>query len=131
VLLGRLGAELLERNGRTWQTEPEAVNPFPGSPCQTFKVAPIERAVCGPFLEYWRSHGLDLGQPGTSYDESLALFGLPLTAPRLEQNPDGDLVLSQWFERARFELHSQSKGTQVLLGRLGAEILKERGVGPR
>ena len=124
VLLGRLGAELLEQSGRDWRSEGDdqpGAQPLPGE-CQSF--ATTNRSVCGAFLGYWRSHGLDLGQRGVSYDESLALFGYPLTAPHLETNPDGDTVLTQWFERARFEWHPGNPAEyQVLLGRLAAEQL--------
>jgi hypothetical protein len=124
IQLGRLGAELLEQSGRDWWAEggdQPGAQPLPGE-CQAF--AAPDRTVCGAFLDYWRSHGLDLGKPGISYDESLALFGQPLTAPRLETNPDGDTVLTQWFERARFEWHPGNPAEyQVLLGRLAAEQL--------
>ena len=60
-----------------------------------------------------------------SYQRSLALFGLPLTAPRMETNSSGDTVLTQWFERARFEWHPQNAPEfRVLLGRLGDEVLR-------
>ena len=72
------------------------------------------------FLDYWQSHGLASVMAPASDRGSLALFGYPLTAPQLETNSSGDHVLTQWFERARFELHPNL--TQpVLLGRLGAE----------
>ena len=131
VLLGRLGDELLRAQGRDWRLEDGTANPFPGgaSGCQLFDVGGEQRSVCGPFLYYWRTHGLDLGRRGVTYEESLLLFGLPLTAPRLETNPDGDQVLTQWFERARFEYHPTNPDPyQVLLGRLGAETLRARGV---
>jgi hypothetical protein len=131
VLLGRLGAEILSAQGRDWQREGHdqpGVEQLPGE-CQTFDIT--QRSVCGPFLSYWRTHGLDLGQGGISYAESLALFGLPLTAPRYETNPDGDRVLTQWFERARFEYHPDNPDAyKVLLGRLGAELLTVRGWQP-
>ncbi len=124
ILLGRLGAELLDSQGRNWRNEGAdrpGVQQLPGT-CQTF--ATTNRTVCGTFLEYWRGHGLDLGQPGISADESLALFGYPLTEPRMETNPDGDQVLTQWFERARFEWHPNNPAPhKVLLGRLAAEQL--------
>lgn len=131
VLLGRLGAELLVAQGRDWRREgPDQ----PGSAqfageCQTFDIT--QRTVCGSFLIYWRTHGLDFDQRGVSYDESLALFGLPLTEPRYELNPDGDWVLTQWFERARFEYHpDNAEPYKVLLGRLGSEVLSMRGWQP-
>jgi hypothetical protein len=37
--------------------------------------------------------------------EALALFGYPITEPAMETNSSGDTVLTQWFERARFECH--------------------------
>jgi hypothetical protein len=89
-----------------------------------------QRNVCGPFLQYWRTHGLNLdGQRGISFNESLALFGLPLTSPKVETNPDGKTVMTQWFERARFEYYPDNpEPYKVQLGRLGSEILKARGV---
>ena len=124
VLLGRLGDDRLRQLGRNWRTEDGTGNPFPGTACQEFVLDGDRRSVCGPFLQYWRSHGLSFdGRSAVSYDESLALFGLPLTAPRQETNPDGDRVLTQWFERARFEWHPGNRDPfKVLLGRLGAEL---------
>jgi glucose/arabinose dehydrogenase len=80
--------------------------------------------VCEPFLSYWRNNGLEFdGQPGKSYDESLALFGLPLSEPMMETNSSGFTVLTQWYERARFEyLPDNPDPYKVLLGRLGAEV---------
>lgn len=113
VLLGRLGAELYERTVGDWRRLPADQ---PRANCTYFEVT--RRNVCPPFLGYWTSHGLL--DPGLdSYNRSLALLGLPLTQPRLERNPDGDTVMTQWFERARLEDHG-TKG--VLLGRLGAEL---------
>ena len=119
VLLGRLGDELLRRQGRDWRAEGKGQQ-LPGS-CRTF--AQTSRTVCGAFLDYWRGHGLEFGDAGTSEREALALFGLPLTAPRTETNSSGDRVLTQWFERARFEHHPNNPAPyNVLLGRLGAEV---------
>ena len=122
VLLGRLGDELLRKQGRDWRSESSGEQ-LPGD-CRSF--ATTGRSVCGAFLSYWQSHGLELGDPGVGERESLALFGLPLTAPRVETNSSGDRVLTQWFERARFEYHpAKPAGSQVLLGRLGAELTGE------
>ena len=119
LLLGRLGDELLRQQGRDWNTFPKG-QPQPG--CQYF--GETQHSICEPFLSYWRGHGLEFdGQRGTSAAESLALFGLPLSEPANERNSSGDLVLTQWFERARFELHPQNPAPyNVLLGRLGAEL---------
>lgn len=122
VLLGRLGEEALRRQGRDWRKE-YASRPIE-SGCDAVVTDGRQFAVCEPFRSYYRAHGLDLdGRPGYSPAESLALFGLPLTQARLETNSSGDRVLTQWFERARFEYHpGNPPGQQVLLGRLGAEV---------
>ena len=128
VSLGRLGAERLTTLNRNWQNEGDTsagAEQLPGQ-CQHF--ATTDRKVCGAFLSYWQSHGLDLGDAGISYAESLALFGLPLTAPHMETNPDGDRVLTQWFERARFEWHPNNPAEfNVQLGRLAAEQIPSLG----
>lgn len=119
VLLGRLSDDLLRGRGREWQNEPKApVKQRTG--CRYF--AETDHLVCDAFLDYWQSHGLEFdGKRGVSYAESLALFGLPLTEAFMETNFSGDTVLTQWFERARFELHPKLGPNVVLLGLLGRE----------
>jgi hypothetical protein len=117
VLLGRLGDDILVKQGRPWASLPREQAK---DGCLYF--GETQHNICEPFLSYWRTHGLDLGDPGISTRESLALFGLPLTTPAVERNGSGDNVLTQWFERARFEEHPQNAPPyNVLLGRLGAE----------
>ncbi|HYF61613.1 MAG TPA: hypothetical protein VD886_02300 [Herpetosiphonaceae bacterium] len=83
----------------------------------------------GAFKAYYEGHGLDLGHPGVSADESLALFGYPLSEPFEEINPDtGELLRVQYFERARFEWHPENPDPyKVLLGRFGFTTLLRRG----
>src|SRR6185369_11694542 len=100
ILLGRLGDDLLRLQGRNWHTfltaDPATSHYFP----QT------GHAMAPQFWAYWQSHGLEFdGQTGTSEAESLALFGYPISEPQMETNSSGDSVLTQWFERARFEYH--------------------------
>nr|MBA3943958.1 hypothetical protein [Herpetosiphonaceae bacterium] len=90
VLLGRLGAELLQAQGRDWHNEPNNGNPLGGT-CQHFDTT--NRDVCGPFLGYWLGHGLQAPALST-YNRSLLLFGLPLTGVKMETNPNGDTVLT-------------------------------------
>ena len=118
VLLGRLGDELLKRQGRDWTTFPKGQ---PKAGCQFFDAT--GHTVCEPFLSYWRGHGLEFdGRAGRSFVESLALIGLPLSEPAMETNSSGDSVSTQWFERARLEYHpGEPDPYKVLLGRLGAE----------
>ncbi|HEU5328975.1 MAG TPA: cupredoxin family copper-binding protein [Thermomicrobiales bacterium] len=81
-------------------------------------------SVDGPFLAYWQSHGLDFGDPGVSYQESLALFGYPISDKRMETLEDDKQYLVQYFERARLEYHPESADPQyqVLLGQFGRRI---------
>ncbi len=129
ILLGRLGAQLLERQGVDWRADRE-----PTREPQCIWFDQTTQNVCNQgdgvgFRSYWSNNGLEFdGQPGTSYAESLALFGYPLTTAQVETNSSGDQVLTQWFERARFEWHPDNPaGSQVLLGRLGAELLQGGG----
>lgn len=120
VLLGLLGSEALKRQGIDWGTLPRLKSAPAG--CRYF--TETGHSVCGEFLAYWQSHGLEFDQKnGKSYAESLALFGFPITEPRMERNSSGDTVLTQWFERARLELHPANPPEyRVLLGRVGAEL---------
>jgi hypothetical protein len=118
VLLGRLGVDRLAQQGRDWFTFSKG-GEQPG--CRHF--AETGHTLCGAFLSYFRSHGLDLGQPKITEAESLALFGLPISEMSLETNASGASVQTQWFERARFELHPENQPPyDVLLGLLGNEI---------
>jgi hypothetical protein len=112
VLLGRLGADALSGRGEG-PDQPEGER----AGCRFF--AETGQNVCEPFLGAYRRFGLDLGQPGVSAAESLALFGLPLTTPRPMVLSDGQTRTVQWFERARFEDHGAAG---VLFGLLGSEL---------
>ncbi len=117
ILLGRLGDERLRQLGRDWQTFPKA------STEAAHYFTETGHAVAPQFWNYWRGHGLELGDAGISERESLALFGLPLSEPAMETNESGHTVLTQWFERARFEYHPENPAPyKVLLGLLGNEI---------
>jgi uncharacterized protein YkwD len=120
VLLGRQGADALAQQGRDWTAFAKA------SPSAPHYFAETGHAIGPQFWGYWSSHGLEFdGQAGKSFQESLALFGLPLSEAAPERNPtDGKAYLIQWYERARFEYHPENAGTpyEVLLGLLGAEL---------
>ena len=80
--------------------------------CQTFETG---YSVCGRFLSYWQSHG------------GLAQQGYPISQVFEEKNADppsgdGKLHKVQYFQRARFEEHSENPYPyDVLLGLLGSE----------
>ena len=119
VLLGRLGDDRLRQQGRDWQSFPKA------APTTDHYFAEAGHAIENvSFWGYWSTHGLEFdGRVGTSAAESLALFGLPISEPAMETNTSGDRVLTQWFERARFEWHPNNPPAfRVLLGLLGNEV---------
>ncbi len=120
VQLSRLGDLVLHSQGRDWFTFPRS---GPQSGCLFFEGT--GHSVCEPFLSYWRSNGLEFdGQPGKTFEESLALFGQPLSPAQVEEVAPGVFVTSQWFERARLEDHGANR---VLLGLLSNELTRARG----
>ncbi|MBA3469501.1 MAG: hypothetical protein H0T53_07625 [Herpetosiphonaceae bacterium] len=124
IMLGLLGVELLTHQGRDWRAFPKA------DPNAAHYYPETGQAIAPEFWGYWSSHGLDLdlGQPEVTSAEALALFGYPISPPQLETNSSGDTVLTQWFERARFEYHPNNPAEyRVLLGLLGAELVAARG----
>jgi len=128
VLLGRLGYEqaadlgLLDEEPFRYRGDDEG----PDAGCIYFPET--GHYTCDDFVFYWRQHGLEMGDPGISYRESLALFGYALSEPFMTTNSDGDTVWTQYFERAVFELHPENVYPyRLLLRRLGAEDLAQRG----
>src|SRR5262245_8399120 len=119
VLLGRMGADRLSQQRRNWKTFPRSA---PGADCRVF--AETGHAVCGELLAAWQASGLNLDDdPSINDNESLGLFGLPLSDAAPERGSDGKIYLTQWFERARFELHPENPPPyNVLLGLLGREM---------
>lgn len=124
VLIGRLGVAAAERRGllETEPFQPIAGNPG-GDDCAFF--SETGHSLCGRFLDYWQRHGLDMGDDGVSYRESVALFGYPISEVFVDPETGYE---SQYFERAIFEYHPEHAGTEfeVLLVRLGAQELADR-----
>ena len=116
VLLGRLGDAILRSQGTVWQNLPKAAPTAPHYFPETGHAVSHD-----PFWQYWAGQGLQ--DPALNpFQRSLALFGLPLSEPFTARNPNGDTVLMQWFERARFEWHPNNPPQyRVLLGLLGNE----------
>jgi hypothetical protein len=87
---------------------------------QTAERCFAETGFClsGRFREYWEQNG------------GLPIFGYPITAAQDEPNRDtGATHLTQYFERARFELHPDlARPYDVLLGRLGDDQLRLQGI---
>jgi hypothetical protein len=116
VQIGRVGAEALAVQGRMWWTF------SPADPTSPHYFGETRQAIAPEFWDYWRSHGLDLGDPGVSQAEALALWGYPISPPALETLETGATLLVQYFERGRFEYHPENPAPyRVLLGRLSAD----------
>jgi hypothetical protein len=122
VLLSRLGADVLAQQQRNWYAFPRADGPAEG--CRFF--AQTGHNVCGELLAAWEAGDVDMPADGVAGDtaaESLALFGLPLSAATTEQLADGREYTVQWFERARLELHPENAPpNRVQAGLLGREL---------
>jgi beta-lactamase class A len=104
VTLGLVGQERASQLGLSWPT---------GSDPGTGKFFDATgQVVTGGFLDYWLNNG---GQRA---------FGLPISpATNMVSPTDGNTYLTQWFQRARMELHPElPPGSQVVLGRLGSEL---------
>jgi hypothetical protein len=126
VLLGRLGVDRLQQQGRDWFQFPKSA---PQNGCRYF--AETGHNICGDILKAWHANGLEIdGKRGKSEAENLALFGLPLSDQMVEDTPNGSFTV-QHFERARFELHPENQPPfNVLLGLLGNEIRGNGGSPP-
>ena len=123
VLFGRLGVQIPRSQGRDWMTLPKA------DPAQPHYFPETGHAIAPEFWNYWSSYGLEFGDPGVSFRESLALVGYPLSESMMETNADGDLVMTQYFERAVFEWHPQNPNPwKVLPRRIGVEVFALQGI---
>lgn len=117
VLLGRLGSDDAQAKGLL-ATAPFQRQPDPqgnNASCTFFPTT--GHWLCRGFRDYWNSHGLEFGDPGVSYRESLALFGYPISDEFVDP-ATGYTV--QYFERARFEYHPENPAPYTIeLGLLG------------
>ncbi len=108
VMAGRLGAQILELEGRPWTTFPQVDSAPRG--CLYF--AQTGHSLCPPFVAYWQNNG------------GVERLGYPITESFTETNRDGWTGTVQYFERRRAEHHVENVGTpfEILLGLLGREV---------
>ncbi len=123
VQLGRLGVQDAQRRGLLGTAPFRPLDASTDTDCDYFPET--GHRLCASFRAYWRSHGLEFGDPGVSFRESLALFGYPISEEFTD--PASGLTV-QYFERARFEYHPENpEPYRVLLGLLGIEEVRARG----
>ncbi len=73
------------------------------------------QCIEGRIRQYWEQNG------------GLPVFGYPIT-PQIAEDVEGTPRQVQWFERNRLELHPEKPAPfDVLLGRLGDDVLKQQG----
>jgi len=119
--LGLLGTEAAESAGLLNTPPFEALPASTGSDANCDFVVATGHRLCGEFKHYWQSHGLDFGDSGDSYRESLALFGYPISD---EFTDSGTGLTVQYFERAVFEFHPDNPAPyRVELRLLGSATL--------
>ncbi len=119
VQLGRVGDAYLGHTGRDWHqmagADPQAHHYMPET----------GHAIAPEFYDYYRGIGVDLGDPGLSERESLALFGYPITEAFAE-DVAGQSLLVQYFERARLEYHPNNLAAyRVQQGLLSSDLHAE------
>lgn len=124
VLLGRVGVDDARRRGLLGTAPFQPLPANTGSDANCTFVATTGHRLCFSFRAYWQSHGLQLGETGISYRESLALFGYPISEEFRMRLEDGREYTVQYFERARLEYHPENRPPyDVLLGQLGRAAL--------
>jgi beta-lactamase class A len=108
VTLGLVGQERADQLGLSW---PRSANPGTG-----LYFAETGQAITGEFYTYWANNGGE------------RVFGYPISPAEPMVNPtDGKTYITQWFQRARMELHPElPAGQRVVLGALGAELASSR-----
>lgn len=98
--------DITRKNASLWKQGP--------SPCDGGTAYPqTGHSICKAMESYWRQYG------------GLAQFGYPISEPGGEKSAlDGKSYTVQYFERARFELHPEMRGTpyEIQLGLLGRQF---------
>jgi hypothetical protein len=97
ITAGRLGARVLELQGRRWEIQPRAT-PLPPEVDSCSYFAETGRILCEPFLSHWHANG------------GIERFGYPISGPLIEL-VEGQSYSVQYFERRRIERHPELAGT--------------------
>jgi cellulose synthase/poly-beta-1,6-N-acetylglucosamine synthase-like glycosyltransferase len=122
VMLGRLGVAEAQNRGLldTPAFLPLADDTGSDANCGFF--LETGHRLCNGFRDHWASNGLELGDSGVSFRESLALFGYPISEEFVDPET-GKLV--QYFERTRFEYDpNKPEGERVHLGDIGIDAVR-------
>lgn len=105
VSLGMLGEERARQLRLTWPRSEDSG--------QGRYFEETGQSLAGEFYEYWLNNGGE------------RVFGLPISPAEEMQSPaDDKMRLTQWFQRARMELHTDGSG--IVLAALGSELSRSR-----
>lgn len=96
IELARVGVALATADGLRQSAPFEPLDAATTGDNNCWFIQATRHRLCNGFRDYWRSQGLDLGDPGVSYRESLALFGYPISEEFVD--PTSGLTV-QYFER--------------------------------
>jgi hypothetical protein len=121
IELSRIGVALAAANDIQQSAPFEPLPADTPGDAQCWFIQATRHRLCNGFRDYWRSQGLDLGDPGISYRESLALFGYPISEEFVD--PTSGLTV-QYFERGVLtydgrqapanRIHDQSSTSAIL-----------------
>lgn len=108
VSLGLVGQERAAKANLSWPVSPNSGNGI--------YFDATGQSLTGDFLAYWQNHGGERA------------FGWPISPAADMVNPaDGKTYLTQWFQRARMEIHPElPEGHRIVLGALGTELANPR-----
>ena len=111
VLLGLLGKDL-RRQALPVDPDFQPLAAPPSEVGPNVYIAETRHLLNEKFVAYWNTNG------------GLPRFGYPISEARRALDPQtGQIFLTQWFERARFEVHPENEAPyDVLLGLLGNQI---------
>lgn len=121
VLLTQLGRLAIDTDTRLGLKQQMGQPPEPCPSTNECWVAnKTNHTLRGTFFSFYT---FGLGEP--AFNLGLQVFGYPLTEQFQLRYSDGKIYTVQYFERNRFEAHPENTNPryQVLLGRLGAEVL--------
>ena len=123
VELSRIGVAAAETEGilNSAPFQPLSADTKPDENCSFVKAT--GHRLCNGFRAFWSSHGLDLGDSGTSYRESLALFGYPISEEFVD--PGTGLVV-QYFERSKLEYDPSQPQHQRVRTNLSSDMVQTR-----
>jgi len=123
VELARIGVATAAASGLL-DTAPFAPLPAATQPDQNcWFVKATGHRLCGGFRAFWRDHGLDLGDAGTSYRESLALFGYPISEEFVDPQSGLDV---QYFERSKLEYDPSKPQKERVRPNLSTDMIRTR-----